>query len=135
MPAASAAFVIASASFFLGLTEPSARANGDRIAMRFAGISSNLRFPFFDLLNGRSMRERPSLISDQSSRLTSSRRRPVKAEMAKNGTQSAVRVEGTEKFCHFSRSQDLDLATVFGRIVESLNPFKWAGIKQVPFPG
>ena len=74
--------------FFCGFTEPASLANSFRIAPRFAGISMSLRRLFFPLLGRRSISRRFSFISLQSSRSTSARRSPVKAEIAKKGSQS-----------------------------------------------
>src|ERR1700681_2698151 len=78
IPAACEAFERACESFlFAGLTGPSARTNGERIARRFAEISSSFRRPFLLLVGGRSIRERSSFISFQSRRPASSERKPV----------------------------------------------------------
>src|ERR1700720_4044410 len=92
IPAACEAFERACDSFLCGgWTGPSARTNGERIAKRFAEISSSFRRPFLLFQGGRSIRERSSFISLQSSRPTSSERKPVKAEIAKKGSQSRSR--------------------------------------------
>src|SRR6516225_2231279 len=87
---------IARCSFFFGLTEPASRTKGFKILARFAGICSSLRRLFFPFSAGRSISDRSSFISVQSSRETSSRRSPVKAQIEKNGTQSRSRADKKE---------------------------------------
>jgi hypothetical protein len=66
---------------------------GFKILARFAGICSSLRRLFFPFSAGRSISDRSSFISVQSSRETSSRRNPVKAQIAKNGNRSRSRAD------------------------------------------
>ena len=145
IPAFLAAFSIARCILFRGITRPAGRAEGAKIAARFAGISSNFLRLFLLFAGGRSIKARSNLTSVQSSLATSWRLSPLKVQTAKKGSQSGSSVADdlqrhrtvkiyVERFVshpHRTATQ-LDRFPVFARhqlvVVKSLLRVNWVGL-------